>query len=227
MAPGGVQSPWEILGVPRDADPAAIKKAFRLEARKWHPDKRPQGESEEDALRARSHFLAIQGAYEALLSGAAQASAQEATTFDHVSSYFSCYTKEALVEARAAREEAEEYVKELREQTLQDYDWTEEEQKELEGIWSRAFLAVQVLRQKEQRIQVMMEFDEKIQETKSRPKVTDPTPKKAALGGPRTMSDRFHGVGEAFGEIFEDLGSMASYFSVFRAVKQARSESDD
>ena len=37
---------YEILGVPRDADEAAIKKAFRLKARELHPDVNPDPQAE-------------------------------------------------------------------------------------------------------------------------------------------------------------------------------------
>lgn len=32
---------YTVLGVPRDADENAIKKAYRKQAVRWHPDKNP------------------------------------------------------------------------------------------------------------------------------------------------------------------------------------------
>jgi DnaJ family protein B protein 4 len=53
---------YTILGVPRDADPKAIKTAYRALARQWHPDKNP-----ENAAEAQSKFQEIQAAYDVLI----------------------------------------------------------------------------------------------------------------------------------------------------------------
>ncbi|EGZ28648.1 hypothetical protein PHYSODRAFT_248129, partial [Phytophthora sojae] len=57
---------YEVLRVARDASAVEIKQAFRLLARRWHPDKqgqRPDGVSEEEATQ---RFQRIQSAYEVL-----------------------------------------------------------------------------------------------------------------------------------------------------------------
>jgi len=56
------QDYYELLGVPRDAKPDAIKKAYRKLALKWHPD---QHESEQKAT-AEARFKKISEAYEVL-----------------------------------------------------------------------------------------------------------------------------------------------------------------
>lgn len=56
------QDYYEVLGVARDADAAAIKKAYRKLALKWHPD-RHQGEAQ---AAAEAKFKGISEAYEVL-----------------------------------------------------------------------------------------------------------------------------------------------------------------
>jgi curved DNA-binding protein len=51
---------YSVLGVPRDADAASIKKAYRKLARDLHPDKNPGNE------QAEARFKAVNRAYEAL-----------------------------------------------------------------------------------------------------------------------------------------------------------------
>lgn len=52
---------YSILGVARDADEAAIKKAYRKQALKWHPDRNPDNKA-----KAEERFRDIAAAYEAL-----------------------------------------------------------------------------------------------------------------------------------------------------------------
>ncbi|SAY39203.1 DnaJ C-terminal domain-containing protein, partial [Candidatus Synechococcus spongiarum] len=60
MARSGYKDYWNILQVPRSADQAAIKQAFRRLARQYHPDVRPN-DKEAEAL-----FKEINEAYEVL-----------------------------------------------------------------------------------------------------------------------------------------------------------------
>lgn len=54
---------YAVLGVARDASDAEIKKAYRKEALKWHPDKNPDNKEE-----AEKNFKAVAEAYEVLSS---------------------------------------------------------------------------------------------------------------------------------------------------------------
>jgi tetratricopeptide (TPR) repeat protein len=55
---------YKILGVPKSADLTAIKKAYKLMAMKWHPDK--NNESPEQQKAAEAKFKEITEAYEVL-----------------------------------------------------------------------------------------------------------------------------------------------------------------
>ena len=63
------QDYYEVLGVPRDADADAIKKAYRALALRWHPD-RHQGDAKEGAEK---RFKAASEAYEVLSDPAKRA----------------------------------------------------------------------------------------------------------------------------------------------------------
>lgn len=56
---------YSLLGVPRQADEAEIKKAHRRLAKRWHPDKN-RGPGQADAAE---HFKRVQEAYEVLSDG--------------------------------------------------------------------------------------------------------------------------------------------------------------
>ena len=55
---------YEVLGVERDADDDALKKAYRKLALKWHPDKHQESESARKA--AEDHFKLLGEALEIL-----------------------------------------------------------------------------------------------------------------------------------------------------------------
>jgi DnaJ-class molecular chaperone len=55
--------PYAVLGVSKDADAAEIKRAYRVLALQWHPDKNP------DDSEAAKRFLAAKEAYQSLANG--------------------------------------------------------------------------------------------------------------------------------------------------------------
>lgn len=50
---------YEVLGVPRDADEATIKKAYRTLAKKYHPDLNPGNKEAEDKFKEASEAYAV------------------------------------------------------------------------------------------------------------------------------------------------------------------------
>merc|ERR1711977_747499 len=63
--------PYEILGVPRNATDAEVKRAYRQLALKYHPDK---AADKEEAQRA---FIKITEAYEKILADTSRQTADE------------------------------------------------------------------------------------------------------------------------------------------------------
>ena len=61
LSVGRAQNYYKILGVRRNADDKALKKAYRALALKWHPDKNPDNQEE-----AQQKFTEISEAYEVL-----------------------------------------------------------------------------------------------------------------------------------------------------------------
>ena len=52
---------WSLLGVPPNSDPQQLKRAFRREARKWHPDLNKNDRNAEE------QFKLVNEAYEFLM----------------------------------------------------------------------------------------------------------------------------------------------------------------
>ncbi|TVR89906.1 MAG: J domain-containing protein [Trueperaceae bacterium] len=73
--PGGANDPYEVLGVPRDADADAIKRAYRTLALRNHPDRNP-GDAD-----AEERFKTISEAYATLRDPEAR---QRFDTYGHV-----------------------------------------------------------------------------------------------------------------------------------------------
>ncbi len=59
------RDPWTVLGVPRDAGPDAIARAYREQLKRYHPD-RVAGLGDELQALAHEKTLEIQRAYDAL-----------------------------------------------------------------------------------------------------------------------------------------------------------------
>ena len=56
---------YALLGVPRDADDNALKKAYRKMAVKYHPDRHAKG-TDEERKAAEAKFKDVSSAYEAV-----------------------------------------------------------------------------------------------------------------------------------------------------------------
>lgn len=53
------RDPYEVLGVPRDADLETIKRAYRQEAMRWHPDRNPGDAAAEERFKELSEAYAV------------------------------------------------------------------------------------------------------------------------------------------------------------------------
>ncbi len=62
--------PFEILGIQETSDESAIRRAYHLQARKWHPDQFLDAHEREDANR---RMIALNKAYEDALTYASKA----------------------------------------------------------------------------------------------------------------------------------------------------------
>jgi curved DNA-binding protein CbpA len=79
---GKGQTPFEILGIPEDADARMVKRAYRRLAKKFHPDLNP------DDPQAERMFKQIQQAYESVMAPAhEQSTADPGNAFYYTSGY--------------------------------------------------------------------------------------------------------------------------------------------
>jgi molecular chaperone DnaJ len=62
-----MRDPYEVLGIQRGASDEEIKKAYRAQCKRWHPDLNP------DDPTAEEHFKEVQAAYDAITKGTADA----------------------------------------------------------------------------------------------------------------------------------------------------------
>lgn len=58
-----MRDPYEVLGVARSASDDDIKKAYRAQCKRWHPDLNPNDPTAEE------HFKEVQAAYDAITKG--------------------------------------------------------------------------------------------------------------------------------------------------------------
>ena len=59
MAVSGAKDPYSTLGVARDADEGAIRKAYRKLARELHPDVNPDNPTAEERFKAVSEAYSV------------------------------------------------------------------------------------------------------------------------------------------------------------------------
>ena len=58
-----MRDPYEVLGIQRGASEEEIKKAYRAQCKRWHPDLNPNDPTAEE------HFKEVQAAYDAIMKG--------------------------------------------------------------------------------------------------------------------------------------------------------------
>lgn len=58
-----MRDPYEVLGIQRGASDEEIKKAYRAQCKRWHPDLNPNDPTAEE------HFKEVQAAYDAITKG--------------------------------------------------------------------------------------------------------------------------------------------------------------
>lgn len=61
-----MNDPYQVLGISRGASDEEIKKAYRTQCKRWHPDLNPNDPTAEE------HFKQVQEAYDCIMKGGAQ-----------------------------------------------------------------------------------------------------------------------------------------------------------
>ena len=74
-----MRDPYEVLGVDRSAGDEEIKKAYRSQCKRWHPDLNPNDPTAEE------HFKEVQAAYDAITKG--DVGTQSGTGYGYSSPY--------------------------------------------------------------------------------------------------------------------------------------------
>ena len=73
---------WALLGISQDCDAAQLKRAFRREARKWHPDLNGND------VEAEERFKLVNEAYAVLSDPRRKAAWESSPAMDQVSVFF-------------------------------------------------------------------------------------------------------------------------------------------
>ena len=74
-----MKDPYQVLGIQRGASDEEIKKAYRAQCKRWHPDLNPNDPTAEE------HFKEVQAAYDAITREDVQALAGELFRFENAS----------------------------------------------------------------------------------------------------------------------------------------------
>mmetsp|Transcript_31247 Transcript_31247/g.72271 ORF Transcript_31247/g.72271 Transcript_31247/m.72271 type:complete len:272 (-) Transcript_31247:81-896(-) len=148
------KSPFEVLGVPNDADGATIRRKWMEETRKHHPDKR-HGDTQEEIAEARQRFEDVHAAFKALEAYMDKARKEEAAAAGEearrqaseqwkqpVLAQLGVELEHALQEyakAQTAVSEVEAFLRELKEEL--GYHRSQEATEELNNAHDTAFEA--------------------------------------------------------------------------------------
>lgn len=205
------QEAHEILGVELDAPLAEVRRAFLAEAKKWHPDKRPLGESGAEAAAAKARFVEVHSAYETISLAAAPAGltprgGKQAEPIGNPAAVKRA--SEALEVARSRRAEADEHLAGLRE-AAKATQWSQEQNQVFVTSTRRAFRAVERLKQEEVAAQFTLKMEDACcshalaGREKAGPNDLDAPEKQPELDGPRRQN--LDSLQEAFIELAFDF----------------------
>ena len=76
-----MNDPYQVLGVQRGASEEEIKKAYRTQCKRWHPDLNPNDPTAEE------HFKQVQEAYDTIMKGGSSAQQQTAYGYGQSAGY--------------------------------------------------------------------------------------------------------------------------------------------